>query len=161
MTAMTAKQARGKYISGRAFEYRVIKALHASGYACSRGAGSKGSTKADVIGFSPHGAILIVQAKHDGKISIDEWDRLYDVASWSSRMIPATDHEGWTRVEYRPVIPILAYVNARGNLLMDELTGERVRSKPNMNRAPYEWRCACDPPHPNLSPPKGQEDLAG
>jgi hypothetical protein len=159
MTTMTAKQARGKYISGRAFEYRVIKALHEAGYAVTRGAGSKGSTKADVIGFSPHGAILIVQAKHDGKISISEWDRLYDVASWSSRVIPASEDRGV--LTFRPVVPVLAYVNARGNLLMDELTGERVRSKPGMNRAPYEWRCACNPPHPNLSPPKGQEDLAG
>jgi Holliday junction resolvase len=159
---MTSQEAKRKYVSGRAFEYRIIKALHAAGYAVARGAGSKGSTKADVIAFSPHGGILIIQAKHDGKISADEWNRLYDVASWSAKTVAS----GWSGadstgvIEFRPVVPLIAYTDPRGRIVMDELTGERVRGKPMMNRAPFDWRCACNPPHPNLSPPKADRKPA-
>jgi hypothetical protein len=143
MTTMTAGEARGKYRKGTAFERKIRDQLHAFGYAVARGAGSKGTSKADLVAFSPHGAILIIQAKTNGIISAAEWDRLYEIALWSAQAYP--------NFTVCRVIPVIAYKDARGKTLMDEITGFRVHRKPRENRRPYDWRCACSPPHDDLS----------
>lgn len=153
---MTAGEARGKYRKGTAFERKIRDSLHSAGYAVARGAGSKGTSKADLVAFGPHGQILIIQAKTDGRISADEWNRLYDVALYSARVIPVAYRIGAEGVEvknmtFQPVTAIIAYKDARGRLLMDEITGHRVTRKPHKNRRPYDWRCACSPPHDDLS----------
>jgi hypothetical protein len=143
MTTMTAGEARGKYQKGTAFERRIRDVLHSAGYAVCRGAGSKGSSKADLVAFSPHGPILIIQAKTNGIISEDEWNRLYEISLWSA--------ERYKDFTVCRVIPIIAYKDPRGRLLMDEITGFRVYRKPRENRQPYDWRCSCQPPHDDLS----------
>lgn len=146
MTSMTAGEARGKYRKGTAFERKIRDQLHEAGYAVARGAGSKGTSKADLVAFSPHGPVLIIQAKTNGIISAAEWNRLYEIALWSGRRDLVTGLVGPAAV-----IPIIAYKDARGRTLMDELTGFRVPRKPRENRTPFDWRCACSPPHDDLS----------
>lgn len=142
-----------EYQRGTAFERKIRDALHAAGYAVARGAGSKGSSKADLVAFSPHGKILLIQAKTNGIISESEWDRLYDVALWSADLVPdwdSSDPDARFAV-CRTVIPIIAYKGDRGRVVMDELTGFRVYRKPRENRRPYDWRCGCPLPHQNLA----------
>lgn len=151
--------AQTRYRKGTTFEYVIRDKLHPYGYAVARGAGSKGSSKADLVAFSPHGAILIIQAKTNGIISAEEWNRLWDISQWSAKTVPVAYRIGVEEVEIkdipvRPVIPIIAYKNPRGSLLMDEIVGPRVRMKPHENRKPFEWRCQCSPPHENLNPKK-------
>lgn len=141
--------AQTRYRKGTTFEYVIRDKLHPYGYAVARGAGSKGSSKADLVAFSPHGAILIIQAKTNGIISAEEWNRLWDISNWS---VHPVFHDG--PLMHRPVVPIIAYKNPRGSLLMDEIVGPRVRMKPHENRKPFEWRCQCSPPHENLNPKK-------
>jgi hypothetical protein len=148
---MTAGQARGKYRKGTAFERKIRDALHEAGYAVARGAGSKGSSKADLVAFGPQGAILVIQAKTNGVISASEWDRLYDVAMYSARLVQVATRTGVESIMFQPVTPIIAYKGDRGRLIMDEITGHRVHRKPRENRRRYEWRCLCEPPHDDLS----------
>lgn len=70
-----------QYEVGRRFEYKVRDDLAANGYEVLRAAGSKGGTKADLLGFKP-GQLLLVQCKRDGKLPAAEWDRLVEVAGW-------------------------------------------------------------------------------
>ena len=147
---MTAQQARGKYQKGTRFEYQIRDKLQACGYAVARGAGSKGSSKADLVAFSPHGSILLIQAKTDGNIKLAEWDRVYEVAMYSARLTMVSTPTGDQPIMVQPVVPIVAFKDERGRLLMDELTDYRIKGKPQLNRRRYEWRCLCDPPHVDL-----------
>lgn len=69
------------YAVGTRFERKVSKHLEENGYALVRAAGSKGSTKADLLAFKP-GQLLLVQCKLDGKLPAVEWDRIVEVAGW-------------------------------------------------------------------------------
>lgn len=71
------------YAKGTRFEHDVMDDLHDNhGFACMRAAGSKGSTKIDVVAFKPGYPLLFIQAKAGPSVSKEEWDRLYEVASW-------------------------------------------------------------------------------
>lgn len=130
------------YRKGAEFERKIRAALEAAGYAVGRGAGSKGTTKSDLIAFSPHGTILIVQAKTNGVISADEWNRLFMISEWSASTVPV--------IGFKSRGKALDGVN-KGGIVLDEITGYRVRGKPLANRVRYEWRCGCVPPHDDLS----------
>jgi Holliday junction resolvase len=70
------------YAKGTRFEHKVRDDLETNGYAVVRAAGSKGGTKADLLGFKP-GQLLLVQCKRTGKtLPAEEWNRLVEVASW-------------------------------------------------------------------------------
>lgn len=69
------------YGTGRNFEWKVRDNLTDNGYDVVRAAGSKGSTKIDLLGFKP-GQLLIIQAKRNGTLPPDEWDRIVEVAGW-------------------------------------------------------------------------------
>lgn len=69
------------YAVGTRFEHKVRDDLAENGYEVLRAAGSKGGTKADLLGFKP-GQLLLVQCKRSGVLPPDEWDRLVEVASW-------------------------------------------------------------------------------
>lgn len=69
------------YVSGATFERKVRTDLTSHGYEVMRAAGSKGSTKADLVAIKP-GQILLVQCKRDGQCIRAEWDRLVEVAGW-------------------------------------------------------------------------------
>ena len=153
-TEARSAKARGSYVKGTAFERAIRDKLHAAGYAVCRGAGSKGSSKADLVAFSPHGHILIIQAKTNGVISEQEWNRLYEISLWSGKASIMSDDKGGITsgpIFRTLVVPIIAYKAERGRLVMDEITGFRVHRKPRENRQPYDWRCGCQPPHDDLS----------
>lgn len=69
------------YGTGRAFEWKTRDDLTANGYDVIRAAGSKGSSKVDLIALKP-GQLLFVQCKRSGTLPPDEWDRLVEVAAW-------------------------------------------------------------------------------
>lgn len=69
------------YGTGRRFEWKVRDDLAENGYEVVRAAGSKGSTKIDLIGLKP-GQHLYVQCKRAGALPPAEWDRLVEVAGW-------------------------------------------------------------------------------
>jgi hypothetical protein len=111
------------YAAGTRFEHKVMDDLVSRGWVCLRAAGSKGSTKIDVIAFKPGFPQLMIQCKTSGTISKAEWDRIYEVAGWYG-----------TQYHPRPAIPVLAMngPNGRGVTYM-EITGERImyaRSQP-------------------------------
>lgn len=71
------------YAKGTRFEHDVMDDLFDNhGFACMRAAGSKGSTKIDVIAFKLGYPLLFIQAKAGPSVSKEEWDRLFEVASW-------------------------------------------------------------------------------
>ena len=108
------------YNNGRSFEYRVMEDLSVSGWVSVRAAGSKGSTKADIIAFHPTKGIMLVQCKTNGIISAEEWNRLHEVAGWN----------GNTKA-------VIAERPKRGKIAYWEITGERVPYKPAKNRIEY------------------------
>lgn len=69
------------YARGTRFEHKVRDHLEKNGYEVVRAAGSKGGTKADLLGFKP-GQLLLVQCKTNGKIPAAEWNRIVEVAGW-------------------------------------------------------------------------------
>jgi Holliday junction resolvase len=69
------------YAKGTRFEHKVRDDLAENGYEVMRAAGSKGSTKLDLIALKP-GEMLFVQCKTTGLISPAEWNRVYEVAGW-------------------------------------------------------------------------------
>lgn len=69
------------YATGTRFEHKTRDDLAANGYEVVRAAGSKGSTKADLIAMKP-GQLLFVQCKRSGALPPAEWDRLVEVAGW-------------------------------------------------------------------------------
>ncbi|MEV0608097.1 restriction endonuclease [Polymorphospora rubra] len=69
------------YATGTRFEHKTRDDLAANGYDVIRAAGSKGSTKADLIAVKPS-QLLFVQCKRSGALPPDEWDRLVEVAAW-------------------------------------------------------------------------------
>lgn len=69
------------YQVGTRFEHKTRDDLAKNGYEVVRAAGSKGSTKADLIAFKP-GQLLLVQCKRSGALPPAEWDRLVEVAGW-------------------------------------------------------------------------------
>jgi hypothetical protein len=69
------------YAQGTRFEHKVRDDLAANGYEVIRAAGSKGSSKVDLIGLKP-GQLLFIQCKRTGALGPDEWDRVHHVAGW-------------------------------------------------------------------------------
>lgn len=69
------------YAKGTRFEHKTRDDLIANGYEVVRAAGSKGSTKIDLLAIKP-GQILFIQCKANGTLPPDEWDRLVEVAAW-------------------------------------------------------------------------------
>lgn len=108
------------YNNGRSFEYKVMEDLSVSGWVSVRAAGSKGSTKADIIAFHPTGQIMMVQCKTNGIISAEEWNRLYEVAGWNDS-----------------ATAIIAERPKRGKIAYWAITGVRVPYKPSVNRIEY------------------------
>jgi Holliday junction resolvase len=109
------------YANGRSFEYRVMDDLSVSGWVSVRAAGSKGSTKADIIAFHPTRGIMLVQCKTNGIISAEEWNRLYEVAGWNDGVSVA----------------VIAERPKRGKIAYWAITGQRVPYKPSVNRIEY------------------------
>ncbi len=108
------------YANGRSFEYKVMEDLERSGWVSVRAAGSKGSTKADIVAFHPSGIVGMIQCKTNGIISAEEWNRLHEIALWS----PNT-------------IALIADRPSRGKIGYWLITGERVPYKPSMNRIAF------------------------
>ncbi len=96
------------YSRGTALENRFVHHLETNGYAVIRAAGSKGSTKADLIAIKPRQALL-VQVKRGRVPSAPDWNRLVEVAGM------LTDG-----------IAIFGTVDRRGRLVMFRLTGPKV-----------------------------------
>lgn len=69
------------YAAGTRFEHKVRDHLIANGYEIMRAAGSKGSTKIDLIAIKP-GELLLIQCKRTGLIGPAEWNRVFEVAGW-------------------------------------------------------------------------------
>ncbi len=69
------------YEAGTRFERKVIHFLIANGYEVVRAAGSKGTSKVDLVAFKP-GQILFIQCKRSGAIGPTEWNRVYQVSGW-------------------------------------------------------------------------------
>jgi Holliday junction resolvase len=69
------------YETGKRFEDKTRKHLVENGYDVIRAAGSKGSTKVDLVAVKP-GQQLFIQCKSDGDLPPAEWDRVLEVARW-------------------------------------------------------------------------------
>lgn len=69
------------YQTGTRFEHKVIADLADNGYVLIRAAGSKGSSKVDLVAMKP-GQLLFIQCKRSGALPPDEWDRVVEVAGW-------------------------------------------------------------------------------
>jgi hypothetical protein len=110
------------YANGRSFEYRVMEDLARSGWESVRAAGSKGGTKADIVALHPKGLIMLIQCKTNGIISAEEWNRIFEVASWA----------------YPMTLAVIADRPARGKIGYHLITGTRVPYKPAMNRIPLD-----------------------
>lgn len=114
-----------RYAKGTRFEHKVMDDLVSRGWSVMRAAGSKGETKIDVMAFKEGFPMLMIQAKVNGQISKEEWDRVYDVAEWYS--------PGWTGGK-RAAIPVIAAngIGGRGVTYMI-LEGHKIpyaRSQP-------------------------------
>ena len=66
------------YSRGYAFEQKCAGVLTQDGYFCVRSGGSHGI--ADLVALKP-GQVVLIQAKIDGKTTLDEWNRLYALAN--------------------------------------------------------------------------------
>lgn len=117
-----------RYQKGSTFERTIRDHLGTFGYVTVKAAGSKGDTKADLVSFHPTGRILLVQCKTNGIISAEEWNRIYEVASWSTS-----------------TLAIIAEKPARGKIAYWRITGERVSYKPHMNRVAFVPTVNLDP----------------
>jgi hypothetical protein len=73
------------YAQGTRFEHKVRDDLAANGYEVVRAAGSKGSSKIDLLAIKP-GQMLFIQCKRTGVIGPDEWNRVHEVAGWVSAL---------------------------------------------------------------------------
>jgi hypothetical protein len=69
------------YAQGTRFEHKVRDHLAENGYEVVRAAGSKGSSKVDLIALKP-GELLFIQCKRTGLISPAEWNRVFEVSGW-------------------------------------------------------------------------------
>jgi hypothetical protein len=69
------------YEKGVRFERKTRTDLAENGYEVIRAAGSKGSTKIDLLAMKP-GQQLLIQCKESGDISPAEWNRIVEVAGW-------------------------------------------------------------------------------
>lgn len=83
MTTELAEPAKGKnhYAKGTRFEHRIRDDLVANGYEVMRAAGSKGSTKVDLVALKP-GQLLFIQCKSSGVLGPAEWNRVVQVSGW-------------------------------------------------------------------------------
>jgi Holliday junction resolvase len=70
-----------RYASGTRFEHKTRDDLISNGYDVIRAAGSKGSTKVDLVAVKP-GSLIFIQCKATGTLPPAEWDRLVEVAGW-------------------------------------------------------------------------------
>lgn len=69
------------YAVGTRFEHKIRDDLTENGFEVIRAAGSKGSSKVDLVALKP-GQLLLIQAKRSGVLGPDEWDRVHEVAGW-------------------------------------------------------------------------------
>lgn len=81
MTGPLPVKGKNHYATGTRFEHKVRDDLTENGYQVMRAAGSKGSTKLDLIALKP-GQLLFIQAKSNGTLPPGEWDRVVEVAGW-------------------------------------------------------------------------------
>jgi Holliday junction resolvase len=77
----SAPRGKNHYQTGRNFEWKIRDDLIANGFEVLRAAGSKGSSKIDLLAIKP-GQLLFIQAKRSGALPPAEWDRLVEVAAW-------------------------------------------------------------------------------
>ena len=70
-----------RYATGTRFEHKTRDDLISNGYEVIRAAGSKGSTKVDLVAVKP-GSLIFIQCKATGTLPPAEWDRLVEVAGW-------------------------------------------------------------------------------
>ena len=85
LTALKSKKKKSSgYVLGRSLEYKVRDLFQAAGYFVVRAAQSKGLV--DLVALSKARTVLI-QCKRSGKISGEEWDQLFNLAS-EMEMIP-------------------------------------------------------------------------
>lgn len=70
-----------QYTKGTRFEHKTRDDLAANGYEVIRAAGSKGSSKVDLVAMKP-GQQLYIQCKAHGTLPADEWNHLLEVATW-------------------------------------------------------------------------------
>jgi Holliday junction resolvase len=104
------------YAQGTRFEHKVRDDLDDNGYEVIRAAGSKGSSKVDLIGLKP-GQLLLVQCKRTGVLGPAEWDRVHEVAGWVG------------------AVPLLAANGPRGRgVTYIRLLGPKRRSVPLRNQ---------------------------
>lgn len=97
-----------RYRVGADFEREVCNHLQDHGYVTIRAAGSKGAGKIDIVAIRPDGAHLYIQCKTTGNISVAEWNRIRQCASW----VGAT--------------PVLASISISGGFSFEKLSGVRV-----------------------------------
>lgn len=125
------------YAAGTRFEHKVRDDLDANGYEVIRAAGSKGSSKVDLIGIKP-GQLLLIQCKRAGTLPPDEWDRVYEVAGWVG------------------AVPLLAANGPRGRgVAYTRLLGPKVRRARIQPCAPFHLDLLADLPPP--VPPHADE----
>jgi Holliday junction resolvase len=77
----SAVRGKNRYATGTRFEHKTRDDLIANGYEVMRAAGSKGSTKVDLVAVKP-GQLLFIQAKSNGTLGPAEWDRVVEVSGW-------------------------------------------------------------------------------
>lgn len=141
------------YATGTRFEHKVRDDLGANGYEVVRAAGSKGSSKVDLIGLKP-GQLLLIQCKRSGALGPDEWNRVYEVAGWVG------------------AVPLLAANGPAGRgVTYIRLDGPKRRGVPMRNQQCTVWyldQIASQPPPESplavqegqaggLGPPKAQQ----
>ena len=76
-----ARRRSNRYATGTRFEHKTRDDLISNGYEVIRAAGSKGSTKVDLVAVKP-GSLIFIQCKATGTLPPAEWNRLVEVAGW-------------------------------------------------------------------------------
>jgi Holliday junction resolvase len=79
--ARPARRRTNRYASGTRFEHKTRDDLISNGYEVIRAAGSKGSTKVDLVAVKP-GSLIFIQCKATGTLPPAEWNRLVEVSGW-------------------------------------------------------------------------------
>lgn len=104
------------YAAGTRFEHKTRDNLTDNGYEVIRAAGSKGSSKVDLVAVKP-GQWLFIQCKATGALGPSEWDRILEVAGWVG------------------AVPLLAANGPRGRgITYIRLLGPKRRSVPMKNQ---------------------------
>lgn len=78
-TVIEAKAPRSTwYYQGRAFEYRTRDLLRGLGFFVTRS--PRSSSPSDLVAIRT-GQVLLVQCKRDGRLAVNEWNTLFDLAA--------------------------------------------------------------------------------